>query len=188
MPNKTAKSFTLIELLIAISVLAILAAITYRVIDVQGVRNRARDSNIFTAVDKMALSIEAHISAYGEAPYGDDILALIQGASSRDGCDSEGGAEDSFCIFSVTGFDLPSNLCGTNSFQGSGSSQCYFYYYRLENVGGRTATDYILLGKSFGQASATLGFLTGVGAVECTAQIANALSSPNLSVCTAVLN
>ena len=65
------KGFTLIELLIVIVIIGILAGILIAVIDPRTQQNRARDANVRSAINKLALHVGSYVSAYGVIP--DDI-------------------------------------------------------------------------------------------------------------------
>jgi prepilin-type N-terminal cleavage/methylation domain-containing protein len=151
--------FTLVELLIVISIISILSAILYRVIDVTGIRNRARNSNVFTAAEKVAYSVESFISSYGRTPNGLEFSGLINDLVPGVGCNDT----VEYCVFALPGFDLPADECPSGSYMGSGSAQCSFFYQG--NLGGDPYL-YQVLGQSWGTDDILIGTLGG-RAVEC---------------------
>jgi prepilin-type N-terminal cleavage/methylation domain-containing protein len=166
--NKSS-AFTLIELLVVISILSILSAILYRVIDVQGVRNRARDSTVITATEKMALAVESHVSAYGEAPDGLEFTRLIEGLTVVSGC-----FQDSYyCVFSIPSFDLSFSCSSIAGQSGTvrGTSPCNFFY-RADTVSG-DETSYAIVGKayssdnSWGRIDTLIGTQSVIGPIQC---------------------
>lgn len=68
MPNRNTSAFTLVELLLSVSIIAILAGITLSVINVSAQRNRAEDSVRFSNLEKIVLSINAFETVEGRFP------------------------------------------------------------------------------------------------------------------------
>ena len=64
----TINGFTLVELLISITIVGILAGITISLIDPFKYQNRTRDTAIVTNLNKVALSTNSYLIAYNSAP------------------------------------------------------------------------------------------------------------------------
>lgn len=66
--NKNKSGFTLVELLIVISVLAVLAGVLVSVLDVNNTKNIAKDAVNIATLEKLAQGIEAFTAAEGRYP------------------------------------------------------------------------------------------------------------------------
>jgi prepilin-type N-terminal cleavage/methylation domain-containing protein len=137
------KGFTLIELLIVIVIIGILAGVLIALIDPAQQQNRARDAGVKAAMNKVVLSVQGYISAYGHAP---DALRF---AGSLDNITIFGtcAAAANTCLFSVTGNPLPSS-CATADWTGEGTGACYYRYAR--NTAAGSESQFLLGAKSFG--------------------------------------
>jgi len=129
--NKTTQAFTLIELLIVITIIGILAAIVVSIINPEEKQNMAHDGVSKAVMNKVVLSTEAFISSYGRAPNEEEFMHVLE-IYVRE----LGGSECSFdfvpdneCLFFVEGTTLP-ETCDLSFWTGSsGESQpCAFRY------------------------------------------------------------
>ncbi len=71
--NKNNSGFTLVELLIVISILAVLAGVLVSVLDVRNTQNIAKDAVAIAQLEKLAQGIEAFTAAEGRFPVADPI-------------------------------------------------------------------------------------------------------------------
>lgn len=128
------KGFTLVELLIVIVIIGILAGVVIAVIDPVQQQNRAKDAGVQSSMNKVALTAQSHISAYGRAPTEDELMAALDNVTEMGGndCAEVNFANNQVCRFEVVGTELPTT-CPTASWRGAGaigSGDCYMYYYR----------------------------------------------------------
>ncbi|HLC93679.1 MAG TPA: prepilin-type N-terminal cleavage/methylation domain-containing protein [Patescibacteria group bacterium] len=134
--NFSQKGFTLIELLIVIIIIGILAGVLIAVINPGAQQNRARDGVVRATMNKIALSTNGYISAYGRIPneveFLGGIAATAAGAFPTD-CNTTTGAAAANCRFEVTSAPL-SVLCDANGRMNTGTAQCYYYYCGQDNA------------------------------------------------------
>ena len=107
--------FTLIELLIVIVIIGILAGVLIAVINPARQQNRARDANVIATINKVVLSTQGYVAAYGAAP---DEVQMFNGLQLATQSGTTCGTTGAFdCLFTVTGNNLPTN-CGANNWSG----------------------------------------------------------------------
>jgi len=111
--NKTTQAFTLIELLIVITIIGILVAIVVGIIDPESKQNMAHDGVSKAIMNKVILSTEGFISSYGRA---------------RSEC-SYVFVPDNECLFTVTSSRL-SETCNLSYWKGNNleTQPCAFRY------------------------------------------------------------
>lgn len=169
--NTLQQGFTLIELLIVIVIIGILAGVLISVINPSQQSNRAKDAGVQASLNKVALGTEGFVSAYGRSPTGAEFIGGLQNVTAAPISGAGCGATDEFCMYSVTGNDLPNGSattggCGSNGYSGTGTGQCYFRYERL---GGATGVSFNLYGKSFGIADSVFKYTNTLGAISTCA-------------------
>ncbi len=161
--TKNQKGFTLIELLIVIVIIGILAGVLIAVINPASQQTRARDAGVQASINKVALAVEGFNSAYGRAPWGNEVIGSLQNAQD---CGTVGASPacgnivqcnpspDGDCVFNITGNTLRADAaaaCDANWWRNNGNNQCFYRYYR-EAAAGDT-THFRIYAKSFGIAN-----------------------------------
>jgi len=147
------KGFTLIELLIVIIIIGILAGVLIAVINPTAQQNRARDAVVRSAINKIALSTNSYISAYGRIPDEVEFLGGIEATGFGADCATATTAD---CRFEVNNSPL-SAFCATLNYYGTGTTQCYYRYAGTDNASPvaagawtATTTDYRLVARAYG--------------------------------------
>ncbi len=103
------KGFTLIELLIVIVIIGILAGVVLQILNPARQQNRARDGVTRASMNKVALSVGAVMSAYGQYPAGTEVVAELDNATAGGTCNA------TRCEFTINGttFQYVTNAGGT---------------------------------------------------------------------------
>jgi prepilin-type N-terminal cleavage/methylation domain-containing protein len=103
------KGFTLIELLIVIVIIGILAGVVLQILNPARQQNRAKDGVTRASMNKVALSVGAVMSAYGQYPAGDQVVAELDNATPGAAC------VPTRCDFTINGttFQYVTNAGGT---------------------------------------------------------------------------
>ena len=78
MVNKKSSGFTLVELLITITVLAILSGVLLTLINVNGIRSKARDSQRKADLSKIQTALESYFADHQQYPSGRQDCASSQ--------------------------------------------------------------------------------------------------------------
>lgn len=157
--KKNEEGFTLIELLIVIVIIGILAGVMVSVIDPATQQNRAKDANVKSTLNKVALATQAYVSAYGSDPTDTAFIAALDNAAPFSGTCEQGN--DYECLFSVTGNDLP-EMCSGNYWGGvNAGEQCYYRY-----LGAIDSSNFVIQAKSFGIVDKVFVFDSTAGAIQ----------------------
>lgn len=169
--------FTLIELLIVVVIIGLLAGVLISIIDPTGAQNRAKDATVMSTINKLALSAEGFVSAYGTAPSATEFEGGVKdGSITAQACDD--ATDTDTCMFSITGNSLPDD-CGVNGWSGhvdTGGAQCYYMYERT----GSTSGQFTIVGKAFGREGKVFKYDNSVGAMEvCDATSINTCTQLN---------
>lgn len=124
------KAFTLIELLIVISVIGILAGIVIAVIDPIKQKEKAQEGVIVATMSKIVLAIEAYYAVYGVYPDCGTLLGDLSGGVNFQTCTigSNQGA------FAISGVAMP-NDCNMGGYMGA-EDPCSFRY-EVDNPNGQ---------------------------------------------------
>lgn len=149
------QAFTLIELLIVIVIIGILAGVLIAVINPAQQQNRAKDANVKAAMNKVALSTEGYISAYGKVPNANMFFGSLQNVTEPNLSCSGAAADVYTCLYTVNGSELGALCDAVAEYYGvaGDAAQCYYRYY-----GGYAAPDtthFRIFGKSYGQIGRT---------------------------------
>lgn len=131
---KSRSGFTLVEILIVVTIIGILAGVVVTVIDPMQQRNKAKDAGIQSALNRSLLAAQGYVSAYSKAPSEARFFALLENVTEgiAGDCTRTDLAINQNCRFSVVGVDLP-NDCSAAGWRGDGNpgdGQCYFFYFR----------------------------------------------------------
>jgi len=175
--------FTLIELLIVIVIIGILAGVLIAVINPGQQQNRAKDANVKAAINKVALSTEGYVSAYGKVPNANMFFGSLQNVVDGPDASCATAAADVYtCMYTVNGSTL--GLFCDAALQYTGAvgdvSQCYYNY-----VGDTVDTTHFrIFAQSFGQAGRTFVYDNKAGtAYSCTGPVA---VDADLSACESI--
>lgn len=166
---KSAKGFTLIELLIVIVIIGILAGVLIAIIDPATQQNRARDAGVQATINKVVLSAQGYISAYGSVPTDLQFLAALSNATdSGTSCDgTDTGADLYDCYFTITGNALPATCSGTApTATGTGTVQCSFRYFAPCGSTDPDCSQFQIFGKSYGIAETVFRYDNTVGEIQ----------------------
>jgi len=129
--NKTTQAFTLIELLIVITIIGILVAIVVGIIDPESKQNMAHDGVSKAIMNKVILSTEGFISSYGRAPDETEFIYNLE-ITVNELFGSECSyvfAPDNECLFTVASSRLP-ETCNLSYWKGNNleTQPCAFRY------------------------------------------------------------
>lgn len=127
LPRRLLKSFTLIEILIVIALIAVLAGLLVTVLDPQAQREKGYDAVIQSTMSKLVVNLQAYESAYGEYPSCEQLMTDAKNVARVLDCNS---TKPLIGAFSVSGVLLSSDQCDLTSGLTTGGGPCYFYYAR----------------------------------------------------------
>ncbi len=129
--NDSSDAFTLIEMLIVITLIGIMAAILIAVIDPEQKQNMARDGVSMSILNKVVLSTSGFVSSYSRVPDEKEFLhALTIKVQELFGSECSFDFESDYeCLFIVEGASLK-NMCNLSYWRGNkGQNQlCSFRY------------------------------------------------------------
>jgi len=123
--------FTLIELVIVVSLLGILSTVTANVINPKKQQNRASDTAIMSSLLKSKLSAESFVNSYGRYPNEKEFIeSFSESVTQRNNNECEiTGLPDNECLFNIDGVETPST-CDEDGYFGDPQdlNKCYFRY------------------------------------------------------------
>lgn len=146
--------FTLIELLVVITLIGILTAIIIVIINPEEKKSMANDATVFATMNKVVLSTEGFVNAYGRVPDETEFLQTLNDLRVKQlygtQC-SYAFVPDYECLFFVEGINLPQD-CNLSFWSGDDDNNqlCAFRYQGKIN---NDPTRYRLYIKSMGIAN-----------------------------------
>lgn len=162
---KKNSGFTLIELLIVIVIIGILAGVAISVIDPKKQQDRAHDASIKATMNKVALSTEGYVSAYGEAPPPKQFIEGLKNVKEGHTCIGN-GTDDVECVFQIEGNPLPP-FCNDEGWQGlnpEAGVECFYYYVRPESDAA-DRTQFNIFARSFGLSNSIFKYDNNKGVI-----------------------
>jgi prepilin-type N-terminal cleavage/methylation domain-containing protein len=135
--SKSSAGFTLVELLIVIVIIGILAGVVIGVLNPVQQQNRARDANLRSQLDKMALATKGlWVSSprnTNRAPTPAEFAAGIGSIGVHNCTGATPGAMATPCTFVINGVNMQSNCDATSTWTGddagSDTAACQFAYF-----------------------------------------------------------
>jgi len=139
--KSVSQGFTLIEILIVMVLIGILSVILINIIDPESQVERANDGVLSASINKIVLSTESFISAYGYAPDETTFFNYlnVKGVELFGSACSHNFGPDHECLFSIVGVFAPAT-CDLSHWTGADTNteSCNFRYQaRIMNDPGR---------------------------------------------------